>query len=71
MTSHVLVETGFRATGTSTPKKARAASKPLPKVGEGVPGEHLIGVAFAASALAGGGWFFWAIARALETYRLY
>ena len=71
MTSHVLVETGFRTTETSTQKEARTASSSRPKVGEGIPGEHLIGVVFAIVALMGGGWFFWTLARALETYHVY
>jgi hypothetical protein len=60
MTSHAFVEAGFHTTETSTPKEAT-----------GIPGEHLIGIVFAVSALMGGGWFFWALARALETYRVY
>ena len=71
MTSQVLVETSFRTTGTSTQKEARTAFKPRPKVEEGIPGEHLIGIVFAVSAFIGAGWFFWALARALETYRVY
>lgn len=71
MTSQVLVETGFRTAETTTRQEARTASQPYPKVGEGIPGERLIGIVFAASALIGGGWFFWAFARALEMYRVY
>lgn len=59
MTSHVIVEDAFHTTRTST----KEATK--------IPGEHLIGIVFAASALGVGGWFFWTLARALETYRVF
>jgi hypothetical protein len=71
MTSHVIVESAFHTTRTATQKESRTASISRPKVGEGIPGEHLIGLAFAVVALMGGGWFFWTLARALETYRVY
>jgi hypothetical protein len=71
MTSHVLVEAGFRAPETSTRKAASTVSQSLPQKAAGIPGEHLIGIVFAVSALVGGGWFFWTLARTLETYRVY
>lgn len=71
MTSHVLVENAFHTTRTSPRKAASTASKPLLQKVAGIPGEHLIGIVFAASALGVGGWFFWTLARALETYRVY
>jgi len=60
MTSQVIVESAFHSTATSAPQEAT-----------GIPGEHLIGIVFAVSALMGGGWFFWTLARALETYHVY
>jgi hypothetical protein len=71
MTSQVISESAFHTTTTSAPKEVSAASRPQVRVPEGIPGEHLIGIVFAVGALMGGGWFFWTLARALETYRVY
>ena len=71
MTSHVIVENAFLTTSTASQKEARTASISRPKVGEGIPGEHLIGIVFAIVVLMGSGWFFWTLARALETYHVY
>lgn len=71
MTSQVIVESAFHTTATPTPKEISTASQPQTKVTEGIPGEHLIGIVFAVSALVVGGWFFWTLTRALETYRVY
>jgi hypothetical protein len=71
MTSQVIAENAFHTTTTSASKELSAASRPQMRVPEGIPGEHLIGIVFAVSALIGGGWFFWTLARALETYRVY
>ena len=71
MTSQVIIESAFHTTATSAPKEVHSASRPQAKATAGIPGEHLIGIIFAVSALIGGGWFFWTLARALETYRVY
>jgi hypothetical protein len=71
MTSQVLVEAGFRTPETSTRKALSTTSQSLLQKTAGIPGEHLIGIVFAASALVVGGWFFWTLAYALETYRVY
>jgi hypothetical protein len=71
MTSHVIVENAFHTTRTSTQKAESTASKSLFNKVAGIPGEHLIGIVFAVSALGIGGWFFWTLARALETYHVY
>jgi len=71
MTSQVIIERAFHTTTTSAPKEVSATSRPQGRVPEGISGEHLIGIVFAVSALIGGGWFFWTLARALEVYRVY
>ena len=71
MTSQVISESAFHTTTTSAPKEVSIASRSQARETEGIPGEHLIGIVFAVSALMGGGWFFWTLARALETYRVY
>jgi len=71
MTSQIIVESAFHSTATSAPKEVHGASRPQTEVTAGIPGEHPIGIVFAVSALMGGGWFFWTLARALETYRVY
>jgi hypothetical protein len=71
MTSQVIVEHAFHSTATSAPEEVSIAARSQTRETEGIPGEHLIGIVFAVSALMGGGWFFWALARALETYRVY
>jgi hypothetical protein len=71
MTSQGIMESAFHTTATSTPKEIHTASQPQTNMTEGIPGEHLIGIVFAVSALIVGGWFFWTLARALDTYRVY
>lgn len=71
MTSQGIVESAFHTTVTSATKEVHSASRPQTEVTAGIPGEYLIGIVFAASALVVGGWFFWTLARALETYRVY
>jgi hypothetical protein len=66
-----IIESAFHPTATSAPKEVSSASRPQTKVTEGISGEHLIGIVFAASALVVGGGFFWTLARVLETYRVY